>query len=109
MIAHILNGVINRPARDAMLLHHALTDLIEAPEASSHRPSKDASSSKHERQQRYELLVSRLVRLHWDRLHLARVKNEYREKYGVLVEEDIEEATRGDFREFCLAMCSAPR
>ncbi|KAF2192797.1 Annexin [Zopfia rhizophila CBS 207.26] len=110
VIAHILNGVINRPARDSMLLHHALMDLIEpsldGPKSSSSKlPSKEASSSKHERQQRYELLISRLVRLHWDRLHLIRVKTEYEEKYGRVLEEDIEEATKGDFREFCIALC----
>ncbi|KAF2274465.1 Annexin [Westerdykella ornata] len=110
VIAHILNGVINRPSRDAMLLHHALMDLIEP----SHSPSrsssnKESSSAKHERQQRYELLISRLVRLHWDRMHLARVKAEYEEKYKRLLEEDIEEATKGDFREFCLAICQTGR
>ena len=68
-----------------------------------------SSSSKHERQQRYELLISRLVRLHWDRMHLARVKTEYEEKYGSMVEEDLEEATKGDFREFCIALCQTGR
>jgi hypothetical protein len=110
VIAHILNGVINRPARDAMLLHHALMDLIEPPASGrSSRENQSSSSSKHERQQRYELLVSRLVRLHWDRLHLARVKTEYEEKYGQMVEEDLEEATKGDFREFCIALCQTGR
>ncbi|KAF2642912.1 Annexin [Massarina eburnea CBS 473.64] len=99
VIAHILNGVINRPARDAMLLHHALMDLIE-PSSSS-----QSTHSKHDRQQRYELLISRLVRLHWDRLHLGRVKMEYEDKYGKLVEEDVDEATKGDFRAFCIALC----
>lgn len=118
VIAHILNGVINRPARDCMLLHHALIDLIEPPDApasssagprsSSSRLAKD-SSAKHERQQRYELLISRLVRMHWDRMHLMRVKSEYEEKYGRVVEEDVEEATKGDFREFCLALCQTGR
>jgi hypothetical protein len=110
VIAHILNGVINRPARDAMLLHHALMDLIEpaldGPRSSASRVSaRDAATSKHERQQRFELLISRLVRMHWDRMHLSRVKAEYEEKYGRVVEEDIEEATKGDFREFCIAIC----
>ncbi|KAJ4373850.1 hypothetical protein N0V83_002589 [Neocucurbitaria cava] len=114
VIAHILNGVINRSARDAMLLHHALMDLIEptldGPRSSSGRvSSREAPSSKHDRQQRFELLISRLVRLHWDRLHLIRVKSEYEEKYGRVVEEDIEEATKGDFREFCIALCQAGR
>ncbi|OAL05737.1 Annexin [Phaeosphaeriaceae sp. SRC1lsM3a] len=113
VIAHILNGVINRPARDAMLLHHAITDLIEPASSADNGPrgssSRISASSKHERQQRYELLISRLVRLHWDRMHLARVKSEYEEKYGTLVEEDLEEATKGDFREFCIALCQTGR
>jgi hypothetical protein len=93
-----------------MLLHHALMDLIE-PSTSGRqsRENNSASTSKHERQQRYELLISRLVRLHWDRLHLARVKTEYEEKYGRVVEEDVEEATKGDFREFCIALCQTGR
>lgn len=81
------------------MLHHALMDLIESPSSSN------PSSSKHDRQQRHELLISRLVRLHWDRLHLSRVKMEYEEKYGKVVEEDLEEAVKGDFREFCLELC----
>ena len=112
VIAHILNGVINRPSRDAMLLHHALMDLIEpASTSTSSSTSKDKSSSsaKHDRQHRHELLISRLVRLHWDRMHLQRVKLEYDEKYGRVVEEDIEEATKGDFREFCLGLCQTGR
>lgn len=89
-------------------------DLIEptldGPRSSSGRvSSKEAASSKHERQQRVELLISRLVRLHWDRFHLMRVKTEYEDKYGRVVEEDIEEATKGDFREFCLALCQTGR
>lgn len=89
-----------------MLLNHALTDLIEPPSSSS---SSKPSSSKHDRQQRYELLISRLVRLHWDRMHLQRVKMEYDEKYGRVVEEDIEVATKGDFREFCIGLCQTGR
>src|SRR5215470_12976624 len=98
-----------------MLLHHALMDLIEpshtdGPRSSSNRvSSRDAGSSKHDRQQRYELLISRLVRLHWDRMHLIKVKAEYEEKYGRVVEEDIEEATSKDFREFCIQLCQTGR
>ncbi|KAJ4357431.1 uncharacterized protein N0V89_002006 [Didymosphaeria variabile] len=110
VVAHILNGVINRPSRDAMLLHHALMDLIESPQDPPRGSSaKVASASKHEKQQRFELLISRLVRLHWDRMHLQRVKMEYDEKYGRVVEEDIEEATKGDFREFCIQLCQTGR
>lgn len=104
--------MINRPARDAMLLHHALMDLIEPSSSSNGRSSRENTSSKHdkhERQQRYELLISRLVRLHWDRMHMVRVKAEYEDKYGRMVEEDIEEATKSDFREFCLSLCQTGR
>jgi hypothetical protein len=96
-----------------MLLHHALIDLIEPPAPDGPRSSSSklasAAASKHERQQRFELLISRLVRLHWDRMHLVRVKQEYEEKYGRMVEEDVEEATKGDFREFCIALCQTGR
>ncbi|KAL8827275.1 MAG: hypothetical protein Q9170_007076, partial [Blastenia crenularia] len=56
-LAHILNGVLNRPVRDALLLHQAINET-----------SKD----------RTELLVSRLVRFHWEPKHLEKVKAEYR-------------------------------
>jgi len=96
-----------------MLLHHALMDLIEpasSPRSSSTRqPAPASTASRHERQQRFELLISRLVRLHWDRLHLIRVKAEYEDKYGSVVEEDLEEATKGDFREFCMQLCQTGR
>ena len=88
MIAHILNGVINRPARDSMLLRHAINDIT----------NKDVDL-------RYELLMSRLVRLHWERTHLIKVKSEYRNKYRTDLERDIKEAARGDFRDFCLRLC----
>ncbi|KAK5126841.1 hypothetical protein LTR08_004591 [Meristemomyces frigidus] len=85
VIAHILNGVINKPARDALLLQHAIKDIAAR--------NKDDDL-------RYELLISRLVRLHWDKVQLARVKRTYAEKYGRQLQEDIEDATKGDFREF---------
>lgn len=115
MVAHILNGVINRPARDAMLLHHALQDL--APSSSPHDSRSDVNprSSKTDvkesgKKGRYELLISRLVRLHWDRMHFMRVKLEYKDKYGHYLENDVEDLVRGeDFREFCLVMCESAR
>ena len=85
MIAHILNGVINRPARDALLLRHAIKDVADRNQAD---------------ELRYELLISRLVRLHWDRGLLVRVKRAYREKYKRALEDDLEDATKGDLREF---------
>ncbi|KAL8928105.1 MAG: hypothetical protein Q9172_001015 [Xanthocarpia lactea] len=84
-LAHILNGVLNRPVRDALLLHQAITET-----------SKD----------RAELLVSRLVRFHWEPKHLEKIKQEYRRKYGNRLEHDIQESTRGDFGQFCLGLCA---
>ncbi|KAL8901355.1 MAG: hypothetical protein Q9207_005234 [Kuettlingeria erythrocarpa] len=84
-LAHILNGVLNRPVRDALLLHQAVTET-----------SKD----------RTELLVSRLVRFHWEPKHLDKVKAEYRRKYGNRLEHDVAEGTKGDFGEFCLGLCA---
>ena len=85
MIAHILNGVINKPARDALLIQHAI---------------KDIAAKNQDDDLRYELLISRLVRLHWDKMHLVRVKRTYVEKYGRELQQDVEDATKGDFREF---------
>ena len=83
-LAHILNGVLNRPVRDALLMHQALAET-----------SKD----------RAELLMSRLIRYHWEPKHLERVKVEYRKRYGSRLEDDIEEGTKGEFGDFCVALC----
>ncbi|KAL8692850.1 MAG: hypothetical protein Q9218_002200 [Villophora microphyllina] len=83
-LAHILNGVLNRPVRDALLLHQAITET-----------SKD----------RTELLVSRLVRFHWEPKHLDKVKVEYRKKYGSSLEHDVADGTKGDFGELMLGLC----
>lgn len=67
-LAHILNGALNRPMRDALLLHQAIAETS---------PGKE----------RAELLISRAVRLHWEGRHLERVKRVYQERYGVGVGE----------------------
>ncbi|KAF2724637.1 Annexin [Polychaeton citri CBS 116435] len=90
VVAHILNGVINKPARDAMLLYHAIRDI---------------GDKNRNEELRYELLVSRLIRIHWDRMHLHRVKKTFYEKYGVHIEEAIEDATNGDFMIFMCELC----
>ena len=87
-LAHILNGVLNRPVRDTLLLHQALGET-----------SKD----------RTELLISRLVRFHWEPMHLERVKLEYKKKYGSRLEKDIEEGTKGEFAQFCVGLCGPPK
>lgn len=115
-MAHILNGVINRPARDAMLLHHALQDLAPSSSDSPRdsradvnpRNSKSDVKESSSKKERYELLISRLVRLHWDRMHFMRTKLEYKDKYGHYLEEDIEDFVKGqDFRDFCIELCES--
>ena len=86
LLAHILNGVINKPVRDALLIHHAL------------------SASKKD-QQRRELIISRLVRYHWDSKHMAAVKVAFRERYGAELQQAVKEATSGEWGEFCTALC----
>lgn len=88
LLAHILNGVINKPVRDALLLHHALT-----------------TSKKDEL--RRELLISRLVRYHWDRYHMEAIKKSYRERYKRDLKDAVKEATSGKWGQFCWELCIA--
>ena len=80
--------MINRPVRDALLLHQALAET-----------SKD----------RTELLISRLVRYHWEPKHLERVKVEYKRKYDRRLERDLEEGTAGGFGEFVMGLLEQGR
>lgn len=82
--------MINKPARDALLLHHAIKDVAEK--------NKDDEL-------RYELLISRLVRLHWDKAHLEKVEREYYQRYQKRLEADVEDATRGEFTEYLVELC----
>jgi Annexin len=66
-LAHVLNGALNRPMRDALLLHQAIAETA---------PGKE----------RAELLISRLVRLHWEPKHLEKVKQQYEARYRMPVE-----------------------
>ncbi|KAG8167964.1 hypothetical protein KVR01_003653 [Diaporthe batatas] len=86
LLAHILNGVINKPVRDALLVHHALT-----------ASKKDGL--------RRELLTSRLVRFHWDRLHLSAIKRAYSERYGKDMMEAVRDGTSGEWGQFCQELC----
>ncbi|KAF3768569.1 annexin [Cryphonectria parasitica EP155] len=86
LLAHILNGVINKPVRDALLVHHALT-----------ASKKDAL--------RRELLTSRLVRYHWDGTHMTAVKRAYQERYGKDMMEAVEDGTSGEWGQFCRELC----
>lgn len=88
LLAHILNGVINRPVRDALLLHHALT-----------------ASRKDDL--RRELLISRLVRFHWQPVHMQAVKKAYRERYGHDLQDAVRDATSSKWGKFCSELCIA--
>ncbi|KAL7808239.1 Annexin [Trichoderma gracile] len=88
VLAHILNGVINRPVRDALLLQHAITASRKDP-------------------LRKELLISRLVRFHWDSFHMQDVKRAYRERYGQDLQDAVREATGGQLGLFCSELCIA--
>ncbi|KAI1114676.1 Annexin [Nemania sp. NC0429] len=82
LLMHVLNGIINKPVRDALLLHHALTAT-----------KKDGL--------RRELLISRLVRFHWDRRHLVAIKKAYRERYGEDLSDAVRDGTSGEWGLFC--------
>ncbi|KAM4065170.1 annexin domain-containing protein [Hirsutella rhossiliensis] len=88
LLAHILNGVINRPVRDALLLHHAL-------------------SASRKDDLRRELLISRLVRFHWEPAHMQAVKRAFRERYGGDLQDAVREATSGLWGRFCCELCIA--
>ncbi|EED13759.1 annexin ANXC4 [Talaromyces stipitatus ATCC 10500] len=89
-LVHVLNGAVNRPMRDALLLHQAI---------------RESHSSK----ERSELLISRLVRLHWEPKHLELVKEEYRYRYKERVEEAIAQEVitssgGSEWGEFCIEL-----
>lgn len=78
--------MINKPVRDALLINHALT------------LSRSDSL-------RTELLVSRLIRYHWDRPHMELVKREYLTRYGVEMQTAVREGTKGECGRFCEMLC----
>ena len=73
-LAHILNGALNRPMRDAILLHQAIDEF--GPNAKTPAPGAQKPVTG-----RAELLISRVVRLHWEPKHLEKVKRVYEERY----------------------------
>lgn len=85
-MAHVLNGIINKPVRDALLLHHALTASRKDP-------------------LRRELLISRLVRCHWDREHFSRVRAEFADRYNASLQQAVAESVKGDTGEFLSELC----
>ncbi|KAL2891004.1 hypothetical protein HOO65_010362 [Ceratocystis lukuohia] len=85
VIAHVLNGLINKPVRDAILLHHAIT--------SSRDPVRN------------ELLISRLVRFHWDSAHMEETKRQFFFRYKTEISESLRAHIPGEFGRFCRELC----
>ncbi|PHH70861.1 hypothetical protein CDD80_5680 [Ophiocordyceps camponoti-rufipedis] len=88
LLAHILNGVINPPVRDALLLHHALN-----------------ASRKDDL--RRELLISRLVRYHWVPAHMQAVRRAFRDRYGKDLRDAVRDSVPGPLGRFCAGLCIA--
>lgn len=65
--------------RDAILLHQAIDEFAPAPPTAINprgpMPTKEKTPG------RAELLISRVVRLHWEPKHLEKVKREYESRY----------------------------
>jgi hypothetical protein len=80
--------------RDAQLLHQAITESGTG-------------------RDRAELLISRLVRLHWEPRHLERVKANYIGRYRIPVETAIEREIinggKSDWAEFCIELAKSSR
>lgn len=62
--------------RDAVLLHQAIDEFAKARDPKTPNPNNPKPVTA-----RSELLISRVVRLHWEPKHLERVKMEYEHKY----------------------------
>ncbi|MCJ1439311.1 hypothetical protein MMC27_008703 [Xylographa pallens] len=72
----------DRAMRDAVLLEDAMAGL----------GTKD------------DMLVSRVVRCHWDRQHMGQVKGAYKVKYGKDLVQRIKGETSGDYQKLLVAM-----
>ncbi|KAK6353328.1 hypothetical protein TWF696_005298 [Orbilia brochopaga] len=81
-LLHVLNGVLNKPARDARLLEESMKGVGT----------------------RDDLLVARLVRIHWDPDHMAAVKEAYKAKYNMSLKERILNECSGSYQEFLINM-----
>ena len=81
-LLHIVNGALDSDARDAALIHFALY-----PKALRRVP---------------QVLISRLVRMHWDLSRRDAVVGYYKAFTGWPLERSIKAATDGQFRDFCL-------
>lgn len=81
-LVYIIEGATDPIKRDAILLEGSMKGL----------GTKD------------DLLISRLVRAHWNRIHLESVKNAYRSIYHKELRDRVRGETSGDYRDMLMAM-----
>jgi len=68
--------------RDAILLHQAIDEFGPSQPQSAYPGGRSPSPMPNKPTAgRAELLISRVIRLHWEPRHLERVKAEYEERY----------------------------
>ena len=72
-------------------LDRAMTDAVQLEETMSGVGTRD------------NLLVNRVVRVHWDKAHLDQVKKAYMHRYGRDLIARVKGETKGDFRELLVA------
>lgn len=81
-LLYIIEGALNKAQRDACLLEDSMKGF----------GTKD------------DLLIQRVVRIHWDRMHLENVKNAYKKLYGRDLYSRIKGETGGYYREMLLEL-----
>lgn len=82
-LLYIINGALNRVARDVELLEDSMKGFGT----------------------RDELLISRLVRARWNKPHFDQVKQMYRTKYGKELGLRVKGETSGDYGRMMVALC----
>ncbi|MCJ1400929.1 hypothetical protein MMC11_004140 [Xylographa trunciseda] len=86
---------------------HMKTALIQMVRAGSDRAMRDAlllEDSMAGLGTKDEMLVSRVVRCHWDREHMGQVKGAYKVKFGKDLVQRIKGETSGDYQRLLVAM-----
>ena len=86
---------------------HMKTALVQMVRAGSDRAMRDAillEDSMAGLGTKDEMLISRVVRCHWDRQHTGQVKGAYKVKYGKDLVQRIKGETSGDYQKILVAM-----
>ena len=81
-ILHTINGAVDKPLRDAKLLEQTITALVE--------------------QGRGDLLISRMVRVHWNPYHMDCIKKVYKKKFKVDLSGGLRELLMVILKSSCL-------